>query len=119
MQGTKTAGSSVTVKFFGTHIGVFEAGGQYSGQLRVVVDGTELDKKLVLYNKYYDAYIRHQYYFIKELPLGEHTVTFILDSEMPDKSALQSKNPNDKIFLRNEFYLGRILINGKIVDANK
>lgn len=119
MQGTKTVGSSVTVKFCGTHIGVFEAGGQYSGQLRVIVDGTELDKKLVLYNKYYGAYIRHQYYFIKELPKGEHTVTFVLDSEMPDKSALQNKNPNDKTYQKIEFYLGRILLKGKLLDINQ
>ena len=119
MQGTKTVGSSVTVRFCGTHIGVFEAGGQYSGQLRVIVDCTELDKKLVLYNKYYGAYIRHQYYFIKELPKGEHTVTFVLDSEMPDKSALQNKNPNDKTYEKNELYLGRILLKGKLLDANQ
>ncbi|MBQ7800345.1 MAG: hypothetical protein IJ370_07610 [Oscillospiraceae bacterium] len=119
MQGTKTIGSSVTVKFCGTHIGVFEAGGQYSGQLRVIVDGAELDKKLVLYNKYYGAYIRHQYYFIKELPEGEHTVTFVLDGEMPDKSALQNKNPNDKTYEKIEFYLGRILLKGKLLDINR
>lgn len=119
MQGTKTAGSSVTVRFCGTHIGVFEAGGQFSGQLRVIVDGAELDKKLVLYNKYYGAYIRHQYYFLKELPYGEHIVTFVLDSQMPDKSALQNKNPNDKTYEKNEFYLGRILLNGKLLDANQ
>ena len=78
-----------------------------------------LDKKLVLYNKYYGSYIRHQYYFLKELPYGEHTVTFVLDSQMPDKSALQNKNPNDKTYQKNEFYLGRILLNGKLLDANQ
>lgn len=118
MRGTKTAGSSVTVKFKGTDIGVFEAGGQQSGQLKVIVDGKELDKKLVLYNKYYDSKPRHQYYFIDSLPYGEHTVTFILDSEMPDKSALKNQNPDDNLYDRNEFYLGRILLNGKILNAN-
>lgn len=119
MQGTKTAGSSVTVKFKGTDIGVFEAGGQYSGQLRVIVDGVELKEKLVLYNQYYDSKLRHQYYFIDSLPYGEHTVTFILDSQMPDKSSLQSKNPSDNTYKKNEFYLGRILLNGELLNANK
>lgn len=119
MQGTKVSGSSVTVKFRGTDIGVFEAGGQYSGQLRVIVDGVELKEKLVLYNKYYDSKLRHQYYFIDSLPYGEHTVTFILDFKMPDKSALQNKNPSDTIYQNNEFYLGRILLNGEILNANK
>ncbi|MBQ8868692.1 MAG: hypothetical protein IJ027_03115 [Oscillospiraceae bacterium] len=119
MQGTKTAGSSIAVKFRGTDIGIFEAGGQYSGQLRVIVDGVELDEKLVLYNKYYDSYLRHQYYFINSLPEGEHTVTFILDSEMPDKSALANKYPSDTTYEKNELYIGRILLNGELLDANE
>ena len=51
MTGTKVAGSSVTVKFKGTDVAVFEAGGQFSGQLRVIVDGVERSTKLKLYNK--------------------------------------------------------------------
>ncbi|MBQ5815863.1 MAG: hypothetical protein IIW33_00215, partial [Oscillospiraceae bacterium] len=119
MQGTKTAGSSLTVKFYGTDIGIFEAGGQYSGQLRVIVDGVELSKKLVMYNKSYDSYLRHQYYFIDSLPEAEHTVTFILDSEMPDKSALQNKYPSDTTYEKNELYIGRILLNGELLNANE
>ncbi|MBQ1263692.1 MAG: SGNH/GDSL hydrolase family protein [Oscillospiraceae bacterium] len=118
IQGTKTAGSSVTVKFRGTDIGIFEAGGQYSGQLIVTVDGERLPKKLVLYNKYYGAYIRHQYYFLKPMPYGEHTVTFEFDSEMPDKSALKRKHPQDKTYEKNEIYLGRILLNGELLAVN-
>ncbi|MBQ7800346.1 MAG: hypothetical protein IJ370_07615, partial [Oscillospiraceae bacterium] len=119
MQGTKTAGSSVTVKFYGTDIGIFEAGGQFSGQLRVIVDGVEQSSKLVLYNKYYDSQLRHQYYFIDSLPEAEHTVTFILDSEMPDKSALQNKYPSDTTYEKNELYIGRILLNGELLNANE
>lgn len=118
MTGTKVAGSSVTVKFKGTEIGVFEAGGQYSGQLRVIVDGVERSSKLMLYNND-DSKLRHQYYFIGTLPYGEHTVTFILDSEMPDKSYLQNAYPTDTLYERNEFYLGRILVNGEILDINE
>ncbi|MBQ2967715.1 MAG: SGNH/GDSL hydrolase family protein [Clostridia bacterium] len=118
LTGTKVAESSVTVKFKGTDIGVFEAGGQFSGQLRVIVDGTELSSKLKLYNNN-DSKLRHQYYFIDTLPYGEHTVTFILDSTMPDKSYLQGQHPNDTLYERNEFYLGRILVNGEILDINE
>ena len=118
MTGTKVAGSSVTVKFKGTEIGVFEAGGQYSGQLRVIVDGVERNSKLMLYNND-DSKLRHQYYFIGTLPYGEHIVTFILDSEMPDKSYLQNAYPADTLYERNEFYLGRILVNGEILNINE
>jgi hypothetical protein len=38
---------------------------------------------------------------------------------MPDKSALQNKYPNDKTYERNELYIGRILLNGELLDANK
>ena len=119
MQGTTVAGSSVTIKFKGTDIGVFEAGGQFSGQLKVTVDGVDLTKKLVLFNKSYDSYLRHQYYFIDQLPYGEHTVTFTLDSQMPDKSSLQNKNPSDTTYQKNEFYLGKILMNGELLDINE
>lgn len=119
MQGTTVAGSSVTVKFKGTDIGVFEAGGQFSGQLKVTVDGKDLTKKLVLYHPSYDSKLRHQYYFIDQLPYGEHTVTFTLDSQMPDKSSLQNKNPSDTTYQKNEFYLGKILMNGELLDINE
>jgi len=119
MQGTVVAGSSVTVKFKGTDIGVFEAGGQFSGQLKVNVDGVDLTEKLVLYHPSYDSKLRHQYYFIDSLPDAEHTVTFTLDSEMPDKSSLQNKNPSDTTYQKNEFYLGKILMNGELLDINQ
>jgi len=119
MRGTVVPGSSVTVKFKGTDIGVFEAGGQYSGQLKVNVDGKDLTEKLVLYDPQYSSRLRQQYYFIDSLPYGEHTVTFTLDSEVPDKSWLQLRNPADTIYQKNEFYLGRILLNGELLDINE
>lgn len=119
IRGTKVAGSSITVRFKGTEIGVFEVGGQYSGQLRVIVDGIECENKLVLFNQTYDSKLRHQYKFIDPLPYGEHTVTFILDSKTPDKSILQNMFSYDKTYEKNEFYLGKILINGELLDANK
>ena len=118
MTGTKTAGSSVTVKFKGTDLAVFEAGGQYSGQLRVIIDGVEQPNKMVLYNNN-DSKLRHQYYFIPTQAYGEHTVTFILDSTMPDKSLLQGRNPGDTTYERNELYIGKFLVVGEILDANE
>lgn len=118
MQGTKEGGASVTIKFKGTDIGLIEASGQYSGQLRVIVDGKETNK-LVLFNQQNSKGIRQRYFFISSLPYGEHTVTFILDTQMPDKSLMQSKYPDDKTYERNELYIGKILLNGELLDANK
>ena len=64
----------------------------------------------------YDSKPRHQVYYIPALPYGEHTVTFELDSNMPDKSALQNQNPNDTNYEKNELYVGRIVSDGEILQ---
>ncbi|MBQ2967998.1 MAG: SGNH/GDSL hydrolase family protein [Clostridia bacterium] len=114
MKGTATAGAKVTVKFKGCTVGLFEAGGQYSGQVKVTVDGVPQDKVMRLYCNY-DSKPRHQIYYIDALPYGEHVVTFELDSTMPDKSALQNKNPNDTLYQKNELYVGRLVSDGEIL----
>lgn len=114
LTGTRAGGSSVTVRFRGRNIGVFEAGGQFSGALRVIVDGKELENRIMLFN-HFDSKLRHQYYFVPELEEGEHVVTFILDENMPDKSVLQSRFPEDKLYEKNEFYLGKILFTGQLL----
>lgn len=114
MKGTKTAGDKVTVRFKGTTVGIFEAGGQYSGQVKVYVDGT-LQKDVMRLYCNYDSKPRHQIYYISPLPYGEHTVTFELDSTMPDKSALQNQNPHDTNYQKNELYIGRIVSDGEIL----
>ena len=114
MKGTKNAGDKVTVRFKGTTVGIFEAGGQYSGQVKVYVDGT-LQKDVMRLYCNYDSKPRHQIYYISPLPYGEHTVTFELDSTMPDKSALQNQNPYDTNYEKNELYIGRIVSDGEIL----
>ena len=119
MTGTKTPGSSITIKFKGTDIGIFEAGGQYSGQVKVTIDGVEQANSWQLYDANYDSKLRYQYNFYQSLPYGEHTVTFTLDSTMPDKSKLQAQYPSDSTYQLNELYIGRILLNGVLLDANE
>jgi 1,4-alpha-glucan branching enzyme len=53
--------------------------------------------------------------FVPELEEGEHIVTFILDENMPDKSAVQTRFPEDKLYEKNEFYLGKILFTGQLL----
>lgn len=115
MKGTLSAGAKVTVKFKGTTVGIFEAGGQYSGQVKVYVDGVLKPSPLKLYCGH-DTKPRHQIYYIDELPYGEHIVTFELDSDMPDKSVNQNNNPHDKTYEKNELYIGRIVSDGEILE---
>jgi len=116
LYGTRVEGSSMTIKFRGTEIGFGELGSAFSGQVKVTVDGIEKGI-LEIYDKTYDKELRFEYFFIDSLPYGEHTVTFTLDSAMPDKSALQNKYPNNKDFNKKELYINRILVNGELLSA--
>ena len=116
--GTKKAGSSVTIKFKGTNLGILKYTGPFTGQLRLTVDG--IDKGILeIYHKNTDAEPRLLSTFLDEIPYGEHTVTLTLDENAPDKSYLMNKYPDDKRYLNNEFYFTRILVNGELLDANK
>lgn len=112
MIGTKTAGSKVTVTFTGTTIGVFDLGGTYAGQLKATIDGTTT----VMLNRHtpYSSRLRHQYVFIPEQPYGEHTVTFELSSEKPDKSSMSDYQANKAEYDKNEFYFANFLVVGEI-----
>lgn len=116
--GTKKAGSSVTIKFRGTNLGILKYTGPFSGQLKLTIDG--VDKGILeIYHKNSDANPRLLSTFLEELPYGEHTVTLTLDENGPDKSYLMGQYPDDKRYLNNEFYFTYILVNGEILDANK
>ncbi len=112
MIGTKTPGSSFTVTFTGTTVGIFDLGGTYAGQLLVSIDGSEP----FVMNRHTpnSSRLRHQYIFIPEQEYGEHTVTFTLDEEKPDKSSMRDYAQNKAEYDKNEFYLGKILVVGEI-----
>ena len=112
MIGTKTAGSKVTVTFTGTTIGVFDLGGTYAGQIKASVDGGTP----VVLNRHtpYSSKLRHQYIFVPELPYGEHTVTFELDAEKPNKTSMSDYQANKAEYDKNEFYFGNFLVVGEI-----
>jgi hypothetical protein len=79
-------GEAITVQFEGTHIGLFDIGGPDSGRLKVTVDGGEpfLVDRFTPYNDHN----RNQYVFLPELPNGNHTVRFEVDTEKTDKAAV-------------------------------
>jgi len=110
--GTKTPGSSVTIKFTGTTAGFMELSGRYACQLKVSVDGGE--PFILSRHSSYNSRVRHQYYFLDELPYGEHTVTFTLDSEKPDKSSMKDYSEYKAEYGNSEFYISNILVVGDI-----
>ena len=113
MIGTKTAGSSFTVKFVGTTIGFFDLGGTYAGQLKVTVDGK--DAGVINRHTVHSSKLRHQYDFVSDLPYGEHTVTFTLDSNKPNKTSMSDYEQNKAEYDKNEFYFSNILVVGEII----
>ncbi|MBB6731253.1 hypothetical protein H7C18_10075 [Cohnella sp. CBP 2801] len=79
-------GDAFTVEFVGTHIGLFDIGGPYSGRLKVSVDGGEpivLDR-FTLHNDH----DRNEYAFLPALPNGRHVVRFEIDAARTDKAAV-------------------------------
>ena len=112
LMGTKTPGASFTVKFTGRAIGLYDFGGPFSGQFIVTVDGGE--PFVVSRHTIYGDHVRNQYVFLPELPYGEHTVTFTLDSTVPDKTAMSDYEERKDEYEQTQVYLSKILIVGEI-----
>ncbi len=112
LKAAKTPGASFTVKFVGTKIGVFDLGGPYSGQFKVTIDGAE--PIILSRHTVYNSHIRNQYIFTPDLPYGEHTVTFTLDSEIPDKTAMSDYTSRKDEYELTQVYLSKILLVGEI-----
>ncbi|MBQ2968485.1 MAG: hypothetical protein IJE10_10250 [Clostridia bacterium] len=114
MIGTKQPGAKVTVTFTGTSIGVFDLGGTYAGQLKVTID----DNAPITLNRHtpHSSKLRHQYIFTPTLPYGEHTVTFELDSEKPNKTSMSDYQANKAEYDKNEFYFGNFLVVGEVKE---
>lgn len=87
-------GEAISVQFEGTHIGLFDIGGPDSGRLKVTVDGGEpfLVDRFTTYNDHN----RNQYVFLPELPNGNHTVRFEVDTEKTDKAAVFEACNNER-----------------------
>lgn len=87
-------GEAITVQFEGTHIGLFDIGGPDSGRLKVTVDCGEpfLVDRFTPYNDHN----RNQYIFLPELPNGNHTVRFEVDTEKTDKAAVFEACGNER-----------------------
>lgn len=87
-------GEAVTVQFEGTRIGLFDIGGPDSGRLKVTVDGGE--PFIVDRFTFYNDHNRNQYVFLPELPNGQHTVRFELDTGKTDKAAVFEASGNER-----------------------
>lgn len=110
----RQSGESLTVRFKGKAIGIYDILGPDVGRVIVEINGVVRDT--ISRFDPYCTYRRMNYFMIDNLENKEHEVVFRLLAEPFDKAAILSKignvmkNPDD--FKQNNWYVGKILIDG-------
>lgn len=118
---TGTPGSSVTVRFRGTHIGIKGMEGPDSGVVSVQMDEGAPFKQ-TLFTVYASAWV-YVGAPLPTVPMGDHTVTWTLLDEVPDKAKLlavkkadQDLRDNPEKYKNNTFSVGQIIVLGDLLD---
>ncbi len=112
-------GETITVRFLGTSLMVFDAVGPDCGQIIVTVD--EGEPRIV---PRFDAWCEwHRIYCFTaaaDLPEGRHTVELEIDAKQPDKAAFLAERgvtmDDPKRYDGTRWYVGSLLITGRIID---
>ncbi|MEP7258782.1 MAG: SGNH/GDSL hydrolase family protein [Flavitalea sp.] len=110
-------GETISLRFKGTRIGVYDVMGPATGRVIVEVDGVVKD---TMYR--FDAYCTwsRMNTFVISLPDAIHNVVFRVLAEPFDKAAILKKrggvieNPVD--YEHNNWYVGKILIDGELLN---
>jgi hypothetical protein len=120
---TGTPGSSVTVRFRGTHIGIKGMEGPDSGVVSIRMND-EPPRKQTLFTVYSNAWV-YVGSPLPAVPMGDHTVTWTLLDEVPDKEKLLAVKKTDKDlrenpakYSKNTFSVGQIIVLGDLIDEN-
>lgn len=111
------SGETITIRFTGRAVGVYDIMGPDTGRVAVMVDGIE--KETINRFDAYCTYQRMSYLIVDGLENKEHTVVFKTLCEPFDKAAILAQrgnkisNPNS--YKPNSWYVGKVLVNGKLV----
>jgi lysophospholipase L1-like esterase len=118
---TGTPGSSITVRFRGTHIGLKGMEGPDSGVVSVKMDD-QPSVKQTLFTVYASAWV-YVGSPLPAVPMGDHTVTWTLLDEVPAKEKMlavkkadQDFRDHSKKYKNNTFSVGQILVLGDLLD---
>lgn len=118
---TGTPGSSVTVRFRGTHIGIKGMEGPDSGVVSVQMN-EKAPFKQTLFTVYASAWV-YVGAPLPAVPMGDHTVTWTLLDEVPPKEKLlavkktdQDFRDNPEKYKNNTFSVGQIIVLGDLLD---
>ena len=110
------SGESLTIHFKGQAIGAFDIMGPGAGKVIVEIDGTVIDT-ISRFDKYC-TYLRMGYFLIDHLEDKEHEAVFRVLADPFDKAAILEnlgntmEDPDD--YKENNWYIGTILVDGKI-----
>ena len=118
---TGNPGSSVTVRFRGTHIGIKGMEGPDSGIVSIRMDD-KAPIKQTLFTVYANAWV-YVGSPLPAVPMGDHTVTWTLLDEVPPKEKLlavkkadQDFRDNTEKYKNNTFSVGQIIVLGDLLD---
>jgi hypothetical protein len=112
-------GASLTVRFNGTIVGLYDVVGPGTGKWEVVVDGQPA-KTYTRFDKF-ATYWRPNYLVLTDLPPGEHTVEFRVSGEALDKKLLLAENggdldANSGKYKENACYAAFLLLAGSLIN---
>ena len=120
---TGIPGSSVTVRFRGTHIGIKGMEGPDSGVVSIRMDDKPPVKQ-TLFTVYANAWV-YVGAPLPAVPMGDHTVSWTLLDEVPPKEKLlavkktdQDIRDNPAKYANNTFSVGQIIVLGDLLDEN-
>jgi lysophospholipase L1-like esterase len=118
---TGTPGSSVTVRFRGTHIGIKGMEGPDSGVVSVRMD-EKAPVKQTLFTVYANAWV-YVGAPLPAVPMGDHTATWTLLDEVPPKEKMLAVKKTDQDFRdhpekyqNNTFSVGQVIVLGDLLD---
>ena len=120
---TETPGASVTVRFRGTHVGIKGMEGPDSGVVSIRMDDKPATKQ-TLFTVYANAWV-YVGAPLPAVPMGDHTVTWTLLPDVPDKEKMLAVKKTDQDFrdhpekyAKNTFSVGQVLVLGDLIDAS-
>jgi hypothetical protein len=120
---TATPGSIVTVRFRGTHIGIKGMEGPDSGVVSISMND-QPPRKQTLFTVYANNWV-YVGSPLPAVPMGDHTVTWTLLDEVPDKEKMLAVKKTDhdlrdhpEKYANNTFSVGQIIVLGDILDEN-
>jgi hypothetical protein len=111
-------GSTMTVRFKGTAIGIYDIMGPGAGEVMVQID--DQDPKTFRRFDAYCTYYRMNKILFDKLKDKEHTVVFTVISDPFDKAEILAERNNviddQAKYAGNNLYVGKILLSGVLVD---